>query len=226
MWGKSRLGPRLIASTWHLHPQPIGTRRPTFLGLELLLGTPSPKKPQITPACRLCTQSRVEVENIADERVCRLCGCCKPQQGSSRIPRVAPDASSSCSVAIRCSSRSGLRACRRGGRLLVCTLCSRRKSIAGTKRLPCLGVLRRDVIGTVLLAYTSSLSSIKMPSSCRSKPVSSQNVLARTLASLGVHGPRLASPAPVARSHQRGGSDSSDIVHRCVVRRQSLWRIC
>lgn len=40
VWGKSRLGSRLIASTWHLHPQPIGTRRPTFLGLELLLGLP------------------------------------------------------------------------------------------------------------------------------------------------------------------------------------------
>lgn len=104
-------------------------------GSRASFGNSVPQEARITPVCRLCTQSRVEVENIADERDCRLCGCRKPQQGSSRIPRVAPDASPSCSVAICCSSRSGLRACRRGGHLLVLyhILCSRRKSIAGTR---------------------------------------------------------------------------------------------
>lgn len=43
MWGKSRLGSRLIASTWHLHPQPMGTRRPMFLGLELLWTSSPPR---------------------------------------------------------------------------------------------------------------------------------------------------------------------------------------
>lgn len=65
-----------------------------------------------------------------------------------------------------------------------------------------------------------------MPSSCRSKPVSSRNALARVLAGLGVHVPCLAS------LHLRLDFNEANLMPAILLcglggedRRQSLWRM-
>lgn len=140
MWRKSRLGSRLTASTWHLHPQPISTRRPMFLGLELLWTCLSPDGRFTTPL-PLMYRNRVRAANIADVR--DLCVVAASLDEARPGYHVSTLMQPSCSVAHPPAvSRSGLRAAEEAG-VFLCTPAQPRESIAAHQRLLhvwCLGL--------------------------------------------------------------------------------------